>query len=274
MKTILRMIATALCLANLHAASLSLDGDFTWNITEPRCSFDLDGKIVNNGASSGTLKVLLYATKNPFPSAGYVVAEQTLGSLSTGYQFTDFRLNTKSNVPAVSGTYYFTLTIAEYTGTGWRNIYALPTGTKKLVAGNFSGQKKWAIPTKTVLPPYGKLIKGDSLKLALKATPDMNLFPVKFQDKTIVTVTSKTKLSSKLRGKTANSEFTYALKDEKFNKKLVTSGQLVIYSPTKKSATIKTTVSLYFQGTKSGTYKSVEITSAGTETTWGHFTLP
>lgn len=268
MKTLFRALAAAFCLANVSAATLELDGDLTWNITDPRCTFDLDGSIINRGTATGTLKLVLYATKNAFPSAGYVVGEQTLGALSSGFQFKDFRLKSTSKLPAISGTWNFTITIAEYTSTGWRNVMAVPTGTEDLVAGVIKGQKKWVIPTKAVVAPLAKLKKGDVANLTLRATGKLNQFPTGWRDNTNLSIKSKSSLGIKSLGTSRTSSYKYSVVKTTYNKKKVNTGKLVI-SNTKPASTV--TIYFYFQGAKTGAYKSEETVSGGTETTWGTF---
>lgn len=266
MKTLFLALAMVLSLVRLDAATLNLDGDLAYNITEPRLSLKLKGTIQNTGPSTGTLKLVLYATKNPFPSAGYVVGEHTIGSLPSGYQFTSFTVKTSAKLPVATGNYYFTVTIAEYTASGWKNVLAEDAGSQRIVSGDIFGQKKWTLPTDPVLPPLGKLKAGMLLKLRLKATGDMNLFPNGYQDKIAIDIKSKKKLESTLRSVTDEGEYTLKVKDGKYNKKKVTYNSLSIdYG----SSTV--TLSLYFQDTSSGTYKSVESSSSGKETTWGTF---
>lgn len=268
MKTLFLALAMAFCLVRADAATLNLDGDLTYNITEPRCSFKLQGKIQNFGASTGTLKLVLYATPNPFPSAGYVVGEYTIGSLASGYQISSFTVKAPSKLPVATGNYYFTVTIAEYTSTGWRNVLAVEKGRQRVVAGDIFGQKKWKLPTASVLPPFGKIKAGMLFKLRLKATGDMNLFPSAFQDQIAIDVRSKTKVKTTLRTSVQEGSYTFKVKNGWYNKKKVTYNEFFIdYG----SSNVR--LSLYFQNTYSGTYKSVESSSSGKETTWGTFNI-
>ncbi|GAA5131265.1 hypothetical protein JIN84_06530 [Luteolibacter yonseiensis] len=269
MKKLFLALMTALSLANIHAATLKLDGKLTSNITEPVCTFKLKGNIRNVGSSSGTLKMILMATPNPFPSPGVIVGEYTLGTLPNGYQITDFTVKTNAKLPTATGNYHLTITIAEYTGAGWKNIFAEKAGTQNMVNGDIAGQKKWPIPSTKAVPPIGKLPNGMRILLDSKATGDMNLIPTAFQEKSVSTVKSKNKLETVLNGRKKAGKFTIAAKDGTFNKQRVTYSQIVIdYGSGSKS-----TLSLYFQGTYNGTYKNVEKTSVGSITTWGTFKL-
>jgi len=269
MKTLLLALVMVLSLVRTQAATLQLDGDLTWNVTEPVCTFKLDGDIRNTGASSGTLKMILMATPNPFPSAGVIVGEYTLGSVPNGYKLTDFKAKTIAKLPTTTGTYYMTITIAEYTGAGWKNIFAKQSGTQRIVGGHITGQKKWTIPTAKAIPPIGKFAVGTRIVLASKATNDLNLFPSGYQEKTVATINAKNKVETVLNSRKKSGKYTVAAKSGTFNKEKVTYTQVVIdYGSGNKS-----TLSLYFQGTYNGTYKNIETTSAGKITTWGTFKI-
>lgn len=272
MKLPLLALASVALMVPTYATTITLDGDLTWNVTEPRCSFQLKGNIKNSTPlSSGPLKLLLWATPNPFPSQGYIVAEYTLGSINGGYQFSNFTVKAPSKVPSVSGEFNFTIAIAEYDGARWKNVVAVTTGKKTLELGNFSGQQKWLVPTKVMMPPLGVLTAGDVFNLSLKATDEKNLFPSTLQEKTVIVINSKTQLRSTLRSVGRSAKYTYASKFGKLGNLKVDFGQLtVVYDPKTKGAS-KAVYSLYFHTLTSGIYRCVETNSAGKDTTWGTF---
>ena len=272
MKLLLFITAMVVSMVRTQATVMTLDGALTWNVTEPRCSFQLKGNLKNStGLGSGALKLVLWATPNPFPSPGYIVAESTLGSIASGYQFSNFTLKAPSKVPSISGDYYFTIAIAENTGGIWRNVIAVPTGKKTLEVGNFVGQQKWSVPTTLVLPPVGLLTPGKFFKLKLKATGENNLFPVSLQDKTTITVDSKTKLTTTLRSSNRSAKYKYSTGVGKFGKKKVDYSNLVIDYGSNGTGASKAIYSFYFHGIASGTYRCVETQPSGQETTWGTF---
>jgi hypothetical protein len=274
MKTLLFVIAMVISMARSQATVLTLDGDLNWNITEPRCSFQLRGKLQNNsGFGSGTLKLVLWATPYTFPSAGYIVGQYTIGDLPSGYQFSNFTFKTPSNVPAISGSYNFTIAIAEYNGGTWRNIMAIPTGKQKLQVGNFVNQAKWKVPVKTILPPVSQVSAGNFFQLVLKSTDELNEFPVLYRDKTTITINTPSKLTSTLRSINTPATYKYTTKTGKLNKKLVTFSNLAIDYGSKGKGVYTQVYSFYFQSPSSGTYKCVEKNTSGTETTWGSFNL-
>ena len=178
-----------LCVIRMDAAILKLDGDLTWEITEPRLTFKMVGGLQNSspaGTTSGTIKLVLWANKTPYPSVGSIVGEYNLGQIAGGYQFSDFAVKTNSNVPTVTGDYYFTIAVLEYTTAGWINRLVVETGKHSLLSGNFTDQLKWTIPTAKVLAPVPALATGQRLKLTLKGSEYLNLFPTESQTVTTV----------------------------------------------------------------------------------------
>lgn len=276
MKILLCAIALVLTLARIQATPLNLDGDLTYEITEPRCTFRLNGTLENNtGFGSGTLKLVLWATKTPFPAPGYIVGEYTLGQIPAGSQFSNFKVRTTSKVPLVSGSYHFTLAIAEFNGSIWTNVLAVPTGIRLLSLGDFTDQKTWTPPTTATTAPPKSLPRGEVIRLKLKATGEMNLFPSASQKVTLLTVTSNTRLSAKTPPNTNPAAFTYTVKKNRFNGKKVNSGRLYLdFMKEDDDAESNFTFTLFFQGPTSGTYKSIETNASGSETTWGVFKLP
>jgi hypothetical protein len=272
MKICFLVIAMGISIARTQATVITLDGDLTWNVTEPRGSFQLKGNLKNSTAlSSGALKLVLWATPNPFPSPGYVVAEYTLGSINGGYQLSNFTVKTPSKLPSNSGVYYFTIAVAEYTGASWRNVLAVPTGQRTLQLGNFAGQPKWPFPTNPVLPPLGLVTAGNFFKLTLKATDEKNLFPANLQEKTTITVNTKTRLTTTLRSVNKPASYTYSLKYGKFGTQKVNYSQLLIDYGSNNKGVSKAIYSFYFDRLAGGTYRCVETNSSGQESTWGTF---
>jgi hypothetical protein len=270
MKKFLFALMAAVSIAHSQATVLTLNGSLTWNVTEPRCTFKLNGKLVNNTAQgSGTLKLLLYATQTPFPSPGFLVSEATLGVVGSGFQFSSFTVSAASKVPSISGSYIFTVVVSEYDGANWRNVLAIPGGTRTLAGGDFTGQQKWSLPTAPVQPSVAKLAAGNILRLTVKATNELNQFPATFQERADLFIDAKGKLTRKYRGVRAKASYSLKTKNAQYNGTLASCGVLTV----KYSATANATVTLFFQGTNSGTYKSVEVKDGDTATTWGTFKL-
>lgn len=270
MKKYILALTLAASMAQSQATILTLNGNLTWNVTEPRCTFTLNGKLINGtNQPSGNLKVLLWATQNPFPAPGFLVAESSLGAINGGFQLQNFTVSSPSKIPSISGSYIFTVVVSEYDGAVWRNVLAIPSGTRTLVGGDFTGQPKWSLPTAAVLPPIARLSKGDILRLSLKATDELNQFPANLQERSDLFIDSASKLTRKFRGTRTKASYSYKPKNTTYNGKLTSCGVLTV----KVSPSTKSTITLFYQTANSGTYKSVDVTSSGTATTWGSFKL-
>lgn len=270
------LLALLTCLAPLHAAILKLEGDLDWEITEPRCNFTLDGTIRNlspSGTTSGTIKLVLWATERPFPAPGAVVGEYTLGQVGGGYQFSDFNVRTFSDVPEVTGAYYFTVTVLEYTTAGWRTLIAEPTGTRTLKDGDFIDQKKWKIPTLPVTPPPATLQRGDFLTLTTKATVELNQLPTASQSRATIDVRTRSKAILRDPAKRSG-KYTYVSGKTRLNKKKARSGRINLDLPAKGVRPArKIAVTLWFHQANSGIYRSTETSGSFKEIVWGEFSF-
>jgi hypothetical protein len=268
--------AVLFCLARLEAATLKLDGNLKWQITEPRLTFTMDGGIQNLDSSgiSGTIKLVLWATKTPYPASGYAVGQYTLGQINGGYQFSDFTVKTTSNIPVLDGTYYFTIVVTEYTTAGWRNRLLVSTGTQSLTMGNFTNQKTWTIPRTAVIAPPAGLTSNNTLVLSEKATGLRNRFPVSSQIKTTLDIGSGLKLQASNVYDKSPGSYTYQVGSKKLRGKNVPAAVLSI-SYNDPGGYIPSTdkIILYFHTANSGIYKSATKLGATTETIWGTFTL-
>ncbi len=251
------------------ATQVDLTGNFTWDITEPRCTFDLDGGLSNNtSGATGTLKVLLWLSQDPFPAPGYSVAESIIGQIGSG-QAINFNVRAKTNIPAITGSYHFTIVVAEFNNGIFVPVLRVATGTRLLQAGNFVGQVKWTLPVTASTPPPAKLLKGDQLKLTVKASEEFNEFPLSSQTLNTLVVKKPKQLTTKTGASVVGSKFNYVIKPAKIGTSKVSTGQLT-FTPRNKG---KSVINLFFQGPNSGIYKRVEATSYGLETTWGSFTF-
>lgn len=279
MRSLLCAFAVILCLTKVDAANLRLNGDLTWNVTKPQCGFRLKGQIENlSTADTGTIRLVLWATRLPYPSAGDSVGEVTLGQLPGRYQFTDFTFKTKANVPFTNGEFYFTIAVMEYTTAGWRNQLLVPTGTKALFQGDFLDQKKWRLPRKSVVAPPRDLEAGSIIKLTEKATNTFNKFPWAWRDRTKMTVLENGKMELVNRSRELTAPYKYYRKKRKFGGRKVATGNLTLQSTGANDTKFKQQITLFFHRPNAGTYRSVVTgyvwnDSFGSSTTWGSFLL-
>ena len=280
MKTVLFLVALMFCVARVDATVLRLEGDLTWNVTMPQCGFKLKGGLQNlSSVGSGPIKLVLWVTAAPYPSAGQIVGEFVLGSLPGNSQFTDFTVKTKAKLPFVNGDFHFTIAVVEYTAAGPRNVLLVPTGTRALYNGNFLDQPKWVVPKAPVIAPPASIGRGDLIKLNERATGDLNRFPVAWRDKIELNFWSPSKLSFSLRSRKSNVFYKYSVVTNSFKGKKVKSGKLVLTDDEDfDNVTFKDTINLFFQGPDYGTYKSTVTGylwsgTLGSSVTWGTFKL-
>ncbi len=274
MKTLFTALVMLFCITKMDAAILNLDGDLTWDVTEPRLTFKMDGGLQNDspeGTISGTIKLVLWASQTP-SSVRSMVGEYNLGQITGRGQISNFTVSSPSNVPTVTGDYYFSIAVLELTTAGWVNRLLVETGTRKLSAGNFVTQLKWPQPTAKVTSPL-PLLSGQKLKLTLRGSEFLNRFPSDYQSVTTVTIDSANKATVKHTNGKNSATYSYKTTTTRYNGKKVPAANLKLdYS----DASDEATITLYFQGLKFGTYKSVaKIYPNGnppyTETTWGTF---
>ncbi|MBC8003606.1 MAG: hypothetical protein H7X97_13555 [Opitutaceae bacterium] len=279
MKTVVCLVALMFCLIRLDATVLRLEGDLTWNVTEPQCGFKLKGELQNLGAvGSGPIKLVLWATATPYPSAGQIVGEVLLGSLPGSSQFTDFTVYTKAKVPFINGNVHFTIAVVEITTAGARNVLLVPTGTQRLDNGNFVDQAKWGVPTAPVIVPPASISRGDVIYLTERATGEFNKFPIGWREKIELTVKSSTRINYANDPRDANVYYEYSVMKTKLKGKSVKSGKIVMNYGKDDNVTFKNSVSLFFQGPGFGTYKSTVTGflwsgTIGSSVTWGTFQL-
>ncbi|MEO5913000.1 MAG: hypothetical protein ABIS50_02125 [Luteolibacter sp.] len=281
MKTLLCLVALLFCAVRSEAAyPLFLNGELSWNITEPQAGFKLKGDIQNlSPVGTGPISLILWATKTPYPSQGVIVAHYPLPALPGGSQFSDFTVKTPSDVPAtLNGDYYFTIAVVEDVGGTAYNRLLVATGTKNLVNGVFTDQDKWTIPAKPIIDPPAKIKVGDIYTLSEKATGEFNRFPTAWQTEIKLTAQTKTKITFESENRKAAVSYTYAVVKTKLQGKNEWTGKLIMTYGAINNITFKDTVYLYFTGPYSGTYKST-VTGYlfagdyGKSVTWGTFKL-
>jgi hypothetical protein len=273
MKTLIRVLATALCIASAQAANIVISGTLSWKIFQPDCTFKLDGAIANlspEGSTSGTLKLILWATPAAFPSRGYALAEHTLGQVDGGYQFTNFSATVPVYMQKITGDLNFTIAVLEYTTAGWLNRAYVSTGKKKVENGDFVTGKPWIIPIKPVIAPPARMFADNKLTLAVTANEDLNAITPGTRAKTRIKLVGKNKATISIAGEDSTSMRKYLVKKSTLYQKKVPVGQLHL-DPLE--TTGSSTVTLFFQSPNSGVFKNVEENHQGGGTFWGTFTF-
>ena len=284
MKAILCVIAMVLTMARSEA-TLYLDGNLTWNITEPQCGFKLKGDLQNLSAvGTGPIRLVLWASKYAYPptvptiATAVIAGEYPLGPLEADYQFTDFTVKTPSQLPVLNGVYNFTIAVVENVGGVYYNRLLISGGSYKLVNGVFEDQETWNIPSKAVIAPPPKIKAGDVINLNEKATGEFNRFPSGWQTQTVLTTQNASKITFASKNRKATVSYTYTVVKTKLQGKNEWTGKLVMTYGAINNLTFKDTVYLYFTGPNSGTYKSTVKGylfdgDIGKSVTWGTFKL-
>lgn len=280
MKTLLALCA--LLVMSLPAAADSIIRIVPtpkWRITPPVCQFTVNGPIQNlspAGTVSGTLKLVLYMSPTKFPAPGATpVAEHTLGQLGGQYQFDKVNAKVAANVPKLTGDFYFTVAVVEYTNAGWRVRAFVDTGLRKVKNGVFVTGKKWVIPKDTVLPPPAKLRNGTRFTFTTKATELLDQIAPPAQTTTEVAIQKgrNCRYTSPV-GKT-KAKYTYKPGRAKVRGVPVDIGKLKVDFAAASGSTSQTEsqFTLYFVTANAGYYKRTDIAGSGRLVAWGTFKM-
>ena len=290
MKTLLCVMAMMICVLRSEATNqvsgpLYLNGDLTWNITEPQCGFKLKGKMQNiSGFGTGPIRLVLWASRFPYPPTvpnvgnSVIAGESPLGPLGAGYQFTSFTVKTPSQLPLLNGVYNFTIAVVENINGVYYNRFLISGGAYNLINGVFENQATWSIPSKPVVAPPATIVTGDVFNLKEKATGEFNAFPSGWKSETKLTAQNTKKMTFKAENGKATVSYSYSVVKTKLKGDNVWTGKLVMTYGKTNNLTFKDTVYLYFTGPDSGTYKSVVKGylfngDIGKSVTWGTFDL-
>lgn len=267
MKTLVAALAGLLLMSAANASDIRISGTPSWTITKPDCTFKLDGAIQNlspSNTSSGSLKLVLWATLLPFPSRGYPLAEVNIGQLPGGYQLDNFTRRTTVKIPEITGEYHFTIAVLEYTLSGWQTRAFTATGKKRLDAGNFTTGAKWVVPSKAPKPPPSRLKVGDKLAMTPRADAELDGITPGTDAKTTATINAAGKTSLVYGSRKSTASYAYSVAPGTLNGAKYSTGKLVL-NPS--SSSQSATILLYFQSPISGVYKRTE----NGRVTWGLF---
>lgn len=253
-------------------------GTPSWQIAGPVCRFKVDGPIQNLspiGTGSGTLKLVLFISKTPYPATGSQVSELELGQLAGQTQFDKVAGKSLAVVPKVTGEYCFTVMVAEYTISGWRVRAYLDAGKRKLKDGVFVTGTKWVLPKGPVLPPPGKLVKGDFIRFREKAMENMDMISPSSQLKTMVQFQKNQNCLVTEAGEQVKIGYSYKTSTITSNGKISNVGNLTLDFGNLTDSIYQTQslYVLYFTTGLSGYYKRTDLVGIGRKVTWGVFSL-
>lgn len=251
-------------------------GTPTWKVTPPVCRFKVDGPIQNlSPYGSGTLKLVLFISKAPYPSAGSQVSELTLGQLAGQTQFDKAVGKELAYVPKVTGTFYFSVLVAEYTLSGWRVRAYADTGKYKLKDGVFITGTKWRAPKGPVLPPPGRMVNGDFIDFKEKATESYDLIAPMAQSRTRVQFLKGKNCRVTAAGEQVKVTYDYDTDVVMTNAKVSDVGKLTVDFSDLTDSIYQTESQyvLYYTSGLSGYYKRTDLAGTGRRVTWGLFSL-
>ena len=252
-----------------------------WSISNNKCTFQVSGRIVNqspSGSLSGTLRLCLWVTANPFPSRGYRVATYTLGQLKGGYQYSNINPVTSVSIPKITGSYYFTVALEQYDGSGYVTSDSAPSSVKALKDGVFVTQKKWKAPSGSVIDPLTKLKVGENLNITLQGSASGGAIiyvPDGTQVKLRVEIeeNGRTTVYGGSKPQGAPALYTYSTGKDSYAGKQSSVGTLSLDYGYFYNVVSRSDLSLFFQKPDKGFYKSKENEQGQTGTSWGVFTI-
>lgn len=277
MKSLLALCALIASFIPAQADSIiRMVGTPTWKITPPACRFKVDGPIQNlSPTGSGTLKLVLFISKAPYPSAGSQVSELVLGQLAGQTQFDKAAGKSLAYVPKVTGTYYFSVLVAEYTLSGWRVRAYADTGKYKLKDGVFVTGTKWTVPKGPVIPPLGKMLNGDFIDFKEKATESFDMISPMAQTRTRVQFLKGKNCRVTSVGEQVKVTYSYGTGIVSSNGKPSDVGKLTVDFSNLTDSIYQTESQyvLYFTTGLSGYYKRTDLAGTGRRVVWGLFSL-
>ncbi len=269
---------------SLQAQSpLLMIGEPMWRVDSGVCNFTLaaETKVINQGPSdylSGSMRLSLVMTPNPFPDPGTVVSTADIGQLQGGYEFSDFSISAPVAIPPATGYRYFTLVIEEFTGSGWFTHFGGHSYVLYLIQGVVSSPPLWKPPTGRVIPlpvakPAGMKVvfsqKAFEFGGKAKIVPKIDQYSISAQ----LNRSGRTVAYYGANPKGSGADWSYKGAKAKWHGKDCRVGRLVIDYGVVEGTKGRTTYWLFFQKNGRGFYKATNVTGKDSVTSWGTFTL-
>jgi hypothetical protein len=260
-----------------------MDGYPGWRIANGNCTFEVPGRIVNQspqGSISGTLRLCLWVTSKPIQGqfTGYRIATYKLGQLRGGYQYSNIRPTTKVTMPKLTGSYYFTVVVEQYNGSGY-TISDTGNGTVKyLKNGAFTSPPKWNPPSGAVIAPKKTLKVGENLNLTLKGSQSdgsIIYVPIDSQLKLRVKIEAngETTVYGGSKPEGAPALYTYSVKNDRYKSRSFKVGSIRLDYGAFFGVESYSKYSLFFQKPNKGFYKGVDVDQGFSGTSWGIFSI-
>jgi hypothetical protein len=123
-------------------SDVELDGIIGWRVSGKTITIEAGAVVNSGGGTSGTLRLQTWATASPYSGGtinGYILGTYRMNPLRAGYQYTNVRGNAKYYSPP-SGVYYTTVTLEEYTSSGFVIVdYLTFSSTSSFSSGSYGG---------------------------------------------------------------------------------------------------------------------------------------
>jgi hypothetical protein len=166
--------------------TLNLEGSASWSVTSGTLNIKVAKINHNGGGTTGSLRLRLWATHSAYQGGsinGYVLGTSQFQSTLGPYQyFHDVSAYMPFTAPP-DGTYSITLTLEEYTGSGWFIVSYVGFSDYHFGAGggpassslNIQGNESWSIDSNVLTIKVDKIVNDGggmtgTLRLQLWAT--------------------------------------------------------------------------------------------------------
>lgn len=277
------IVGIACCGSLSGQSQLVVIGEPLWEIENGVCIFSLSGetKIINQGPAevlSGSLRLSLVMTANPFPDVGTLVSAADIGQLQGGYEFSDSSTSAPVQIPSVTGYRYFTLAVEEFTSSGWVTYFSGRSELVYLRQGVVSTPPIWKPLTGRVIPPPISAPAGMKVVFNQKAlqvggkayvVPKIDQFSISAR----LSRGGRTVVYQGANPKGAGADWSYKGGKAKWQGKSCRVGVLVIDYGVTQGKSAKSTYWLFFQKDGRGFYKATYVVGKESVTSWGLFTL-
>lgn len=281
---LMMLLLVSLFLASeAHGAAIELYGSHSWKISGRNCTFATTGGIRNSSTSgiSGSVRLCLWVTANGFPSYGYRVATyQFSEQLLPGYQYSGYSVRTTASVPKITGFYQFTVSVEEFTTTGWITRDYIETGRQYLRSGRSSKPPIWKPPGAKVQSPLATLAVGSTITITLmggETYGNIILVPAGSRLKLDVKIESggRTTVYGGSKPAGAPALYSYSTGTGSHRDNPVGVGRLYLDYGYFYDVNSNSDLTLFFQNRTGsrGYYKSIDQDVAGGGTSWGLFTV-
>jgi hypothetical protein len=257
------------------------DGTPGWSIKNKQCTFNVGGRILNEspqGSLSGSLRLVLWVTANPFPSTGYRVATYDLGQLAGGFQYSNINPVTSCSLPKLTGNYYFTVALEQYSDGDWALSDSAPSSVKTLKNGIFTKPKSWKAPAGKIITPRKSLMVGENLNLTLQGSQSGGALVYvpngsQLRLRVRIEANGQTTVFGGSKPQGAPALYTYTTSRDKSGTKTSPVGSIALDYGYFFGVESTSTYSLFFQQKNKGFYKGVDTDQGFSGTSWGIFSI-